>query len=153
MITYKSRFLTRSEVWFDDEPGDTGSSDWILYNQRTNPVPGADCRYFYTYCIDLTPSREELLARFNKDTAYKIRRARERDKIICECCDPSDPAILAAKNFALTGTADATGTAIVSNLTADMIGIRAERLNSQAGTLSECDCSSSGCDASTGPLS
>ncbi len=94
MITYRSRFLTRSEVWFDDEPGDTGSSDWILYNQRTNPVPGADCRYFYTYCIDLTPSREELLARFNKDTAYKIRRARERDKIICECCDPSDPAVI-----------------------------------------------------------
>jgi len=67
-------------------------------------------------------------------------------------CDPSDPAIVAAKNFALTGTADASGTAIVSNLTADMIGIRAERLNAQAGTLSECDCSSSGCDASAGGL-
>ena len=67
-------------------------------------------------------------------------------------CDPSDPNIVAAKNFALTGTADASGTAIVSNLTADMIGIRAERLNAQAGTLSECDCSASGCDASTGGL-
>jgi len=94
MITYRSRFLTRSEVWFDEEPGDTRSSDWILYNQRPGPVPRAQCRYFYTYAIDLTQSREELLARFNKDTAYKIRRARDRDKIICECCDPGDPAVL-----------------------------------------------------------
>src|SRR5260370_39732541 len=62
-------------------------------------------------------------------------------------CDPSDPNILAAKNFALTGTADASGTAIVANLTADMIGIRAERLNAQAVTRSECNCSASVCDA------
>ena len=39
-------------------------------------------------------SEEELLARLNKDTAYKIRRARERDGIVCECCDPRDPAVL-----------------------------------------------------------
>jgi hypothetical protein len=94
MITYNSRFLTRSEVWFDDEPGDKLSADWILYNQRPTPVPGADCRYFHTYCIDLTLSCEELLARFNEDTAYKIRRARDRDKITCEYCDTSDPAVI-----------------------------------------------------------
>jgi len=94
MITYKSRFLTRSEIWFEDEPGDTRSVDWILYNQRPNPVPGARCRYFYTYAIDLTLSCEELLARFNEDTAYKIRRARDRDKITCEYCDTSDPAVI-----------------------------------------------------------
>jgi len=94
MIVYRSRFLTRAEVWFDDEPGDTRSSDWIRYNQRPDPVPGADCKYFYTCVIDLTQSREQLLARFDKDTAYKIRRARDRDKIICECCDPSDPAVI-----------------------------------------------------------
>jgi TadE-like protein len=68
-------------------------------------------------------------------------------------CDPADPNIVAAKNFALTGTADASGTPIISNFTADMIAIRAERLNAQAGTLGECDCSSSGCDASAGGLS
>jgi len=94
MITYKSRFLTRSEVWFEDEPGDNLSADWILYNQRPTPVPGADCRYFHTYCIDLTQSCEQILGRFNEDTAYKIRRARDRDKIICECCDSSDPAVM-----------------------------------------------------------
>ncbi|PYJ62917.1 MAG: hypothetical protein DME24_02335 [Verrucomicrobia bacterium] len=94
MITYRSRFLTRIEVWFDDEPGDTRSADWILYNQRPSPVPGASCRYFYTYFIDLTQSREQLLAGLNEDTAYKIRRARDRDKVTCECCDPSDHAVI-----------------------------------------------------------
>jgi hypothetical protein len=94
MITYRSRFLTRSEVWFDDKPGDIRSVDWILYSQRPGPVPGAKCRYFYTYLIDLTQSREQLLTRLNEDTAYKIRRARNRDKIVCECCDPSDPAVI-----------------------------------------------------------
>src|SRR6266496_2429825 len=94
MITYKSRFLTRSELWFEDEPGDTRSSDWILYNQRPDPVPGAKCKYFYTYCIDLTQTSEQMLERFNEDTAYKIRRARDRDKIVCECCDVNDPAVI-----------------------------------------------------------
>jgi len=94
MITYRSRFLTRSEVWFDEQPGDTRSTDWILYHQRSCAVPGAKCKYFYTYLVDLSQSREQLLAQLNEDTAYKIRRARDRDKIICECCDPNDPAVI-----------------------------------------------------------
>jgi hypothetical protein len=94
MITYRSRFLTRSEVWFDEEPDNTRSVDWILYHQRSRTVPGAKCKYFYTYLVDLSQSREYLLAQLNEDTAYKIRRARDRDKIICECCDPNDPAVI-----------------------------------------------------------
>ena len=94
MITYRSRFLTRREVWFDEEPGDTSCVDWILYQQRSHPVPGGRSRYFYTYGIDLTQSPEQLVAQLNEDTAYKIRRARERDKVVCECCDSTDPAVL-----------------------------------------------------------
>jgi hypothetical protein len=94
MIIYKSRFLTRGDVWFDNEPGDTRSVDWILYHQRSRPVPGAKTSFFYTYIVDLTQSPEQLLANMNKDNAYKIRRARERDKIVCESCDPRDPAVM-----------------------------------------------------------
>lgn len=94
MITYQSRFLTRAEVWFDDEPGDAGGVDWILYQQRSQPVPGAKTSFYYTYVIDLTQSREQLQANLNKDTAYKIRRARERDKIFCEGCDSRDAVAL-----------------------------------------------------------
>ena len=94
MYIYKSRYLTRGEVWYDDEPGDTGSVDWIVYHQRSRPVPSAGWAYFYTYVIDLTQTVEQLQARLNADTAYKIRRARERDKITCECCNASDPEVL-----------------------------------------------------------
>ncbi len=95
MITYRSRFLARGEVWFDNEPdGALRSLDWILYHQRSSPVPGARAREFYTCVIDLALSREELQARLQSETAYKIRRARERDKIVCESRDPRDAAVL-----------------------------------------------------------
>jgi len=96
MITYKSRFLTRGEVWFDNEPTETAKSvDWILYHLRSRPVPGAQSRAFYTLLIDLTQTQEQLRSQLNEDTAYKIRRARDRDKIVCESCDGRDPAVLA----------------------------------------------------------
>ena len=94
MITYRSRFLARGEVWFDNEPDDALRVDWIVYHQRSHPVPGAKARVFYTYVIDLTRSHQQLLANLNRDTAYKIRRARERDKIICECLDPKDRLVM-----------------------------------------------------------
>jgi len=95
MITYKSRFLTRGEVWFDNEPGEIPSPvDCILYNLRSQPIPGAQSRSFYTLIIDLSQSQEQLRAQLSEDTAYKIRRARDRDKISCECCDPRDPKVL-----------------------------------------------------------
>ncbi len=94
MFIYKSRYLTRGEVWYDEAPGDTRSVDWIHYQQRSSPFPGASWKYFYNYLVDLTQSAEQLLKRLNDDTAYKIRRARERDKIVCECCDPRDPVVL-----------------------------------------------------------
>ena len=31
MYIYQSRYLTRAEVWYDDEPGDLGSVDWVFY--------------------------------------------------------------------------------------------------------------------------
>jgi len=105
MITYRSRFLTRAEVWFDNEPMNAGAAgrasrgisaraDWILYHQRPHPLPAARSRSFYTLLIDLTQSYDQLLGQLSQETAYKIRRARERDKIVCECCDPRDPAVL-----------------------------------------------------------
>ncbi len=90
MITYKSRFLTRGEVWFDNERDYTRPVDWIIYRQRSHPVRGAKSRIFYTPVIDLRRSQEQLVARLSRDTAYKIRRARERDKVTCEFLDPQD---------------------------------------------------------------
>lgn len=94
MITYKSRFLVRGEVWFDNNRDPACAVDWIIYRQRSRPVPGARTRHFYTPVVDLSRSHEELLGRLSQDTAYKIRRARERDKIDCECLDAHDPAVM-----------------------------------------------------------
>jgi len=94
MFTYKSRFLTRAEVWYEDEPGDTRGLDWLLYHRRSHPVPGMKSKVIWTYAIDLKQSDAQLLANLNKDTAYKIRRARERDKITCEPCDPCDAQVM-----------------------------------------------------------
>ncbi|HKS38687.1 MAG TPA: hypothetical protein VJW76_15950 [Verrucomicrobiae bacterium] len=94
MYTWKSRYLTRGEVWYDDEPGDTRSVDWIHYRQRSSPFPGARWKYFDNYFVDLTQGTEQLSEQLNKDTAYKIRRARDRDQIVCEGCDPRDPEVL-----------------------------------------------------------
>jgi hypothetical protein len=94
MYICKSRYLARGEVWYDDPAGSTRSVDWIVYYQRSQPVPGTKWEYFYTYVIDLTQDVEALKAQLNQDTAYKIRRARERDKIVCEQCNSRDPAVL-----------------------------------------------------------
>ena len=94
MYIYNSRYLTRAEVWYDGQPGGSRSVDWIFYQQRSSPFQGASWKCFHTYVIDLTQSVEQLLKRLNEDTAYKIRRGRDRDKIVCAECDARDPAVL-----------------------------------------------------------
>jgi len=127
MYICKSRYLTRGEVWYDDEAGNTRSVDWIVYHQRSQPVPGAAWEYFYNYVIDLNEPVEKLQAQLNQDTAYKIRRARERDKIVCEQRDSRDSAVLAQfeemyNRFALTkGLAPLERTRVESMAAAGML--------------------------------
>jgi hypothetical protein len=93
MIVYKSRFLARGEVWFDNEATQDGI-DWILYRQRSGPVPGAKSRIFYNRVIDLSKSEEQLSGDLSEETAYKIRRARDRDGIVCEWHDCRDSGMI-----------------------------------------------------------
>jgi Flp pilus assembly protein TadG len=66
-------------------------------------------------------------------------------------CDDADPAIVAAKNFAVSGTSTQDGSApVLPNLTSDMISVAAERVDAQSGTVGACDCSVTGCDAAAG---
>jgi hypothetical protein len=94
MYLCQSRHLTRAEVWYDDKPGEVRSADWILFQQRSSPFPGSRWKYFDNCLIDLTQSVEQLTAGLTKDTAYKIRRAADRDRIVCAGCDPRDPEVL-----------------------------------------------------------
>src|SRR5215469_2287873 len=79
--------MVRGEVWFDQEP-DPRQVDWILYRQRSRPVPGTRWRYFHTLLVELNQTPEALLSQISTSTASKVRRARDRDRILCECLKP-----------------------------------------------------------------
>jgi hypothetical protein len=64
-------------------------------------------------------------------------------------CDPADPNIQAALQFAITGTTDGTGTPIVTNLTPDMLQITPECIDPFSGALGTCDLST--CGVAGGP--
>jgi hypothetical protein len=83
MFVYQSRFLRRGEVWFDNQPT-CEPVDWILYRNRSTPVPRARSRPFYNRLIDLSKSAEELLSEMEPKTLAKIKAAGEEDKLTCE---------------------------------------------------------------------
>ena len=93
MIIYKSRFLTRGEVWFNEAPA-RRNLDWLLYNQCPQPAPRSKWKYFHSYVVDLEGSQEDLLGRMNSDTVYKIRRARDKDHVACEFSEEGDVKLL-----------------------------------------------------------
>jgi hypothetical protein len=67
-------------------------------------------------------------------------------------CDPQDPTVLAAINYALTGDPTSANDPIVSGLTPSMFEIIAEQYDPVAQQIVQCDCSAAGCDASQGGL-
>lgn len=93
MFIYRSRFLTRGEVWFDDEP-DGSQVDWIYHRQRSAPPPHSRWRHFYTVLIDLRKNPPELFAEMESKTARKITEAQEIDRLRCERCDAQDPRLI-----------------------------------------------------------
>ena len=93
MLIYRSRFLTRGEVWFDDDP-DGAPVDWIHYRQRSSPLAKGRWKHFYTLLIDLTKSPDELLSEMDPRTVRKIQDAQERDKTRWQRCDPKDSRVM-----------------------------------------------------------
>jgi hypothetical protein len=89
MFVLRSRFLTRGEVWFDEEP-DGRQVDWIYHHERSSPVPNCRWKEFYTWQIDLQKPPAELLAEMNKITARKITDAEENDRLCWERCDATN---------------------------------------------------------------
>jgi hypothetical protein len=83
MFIYRSRFLIRGEVWFEDPPGDL-PVDWILYRNRSRPVAGARWRYFHNFLLDLSKSEADLAAALEPRTAHKIKTAEQKDRVECD---------------------------------------------------------------------
>lgn len=65
-------------------------------------------------------------------------------------CDGGDASVVAARNWALTASNDGTADPLVPNLTPDRLLVALERVDPDSGDISDCDCSSSGCDIATG---
>ena len=90
MLIYRSRFLTRGEVWFDDEPDGT-PVDWIYYRQRSRPVANCSWKYYSTLLIDLAKSPAELRSEMDEKTLQKIEEAEAKDQAHWECCEAREP--------------------------------------------------------------
>ncbi len=91
MIIYQSRFLTRGEVWFDNAVGPE-PVDWLVYHQRSAPLPRGHWRSFYTRVVDLQPQPEAIMAQMDGFTAADVRRAEKKDHTVCRKLDARDRA-------------------------------------------------------------
>lgn len=80
MITYRTRWLTWCELWYDDD-ATAADADIVVYMQRARPVQGIRCKEFPTWVIDLTAETDDLLGAMPKDTRYEIRRAEGKDGV------------------------------------------------------------------------
>ncbi len=93
MFVCKSRFLTRGEVWFGDQP-DATRVDWIYHRQRPSPLPGHRWKHYYTSLVDLRKSPAALFADLDDKNARQITEAQERDKLRCDRLDPTDSKLI-----------------------------------------------------------
>lgn len=93
MFIYKSRFLTRGEVWFDEEPDGT-PVDWIYHRQCSSPVSGTRWKPTHTLLIDLTKSPAQLLSEMDEKTVRKITEAQETDQLRWARYDARDPKVM-----------------------------------------------------------
>jgi len=96
MLVYRQHGLRTGLVYLDEEPDEKVKVDRLVFYQRATPVSHADCEQRHTLVLDLSASLEELLGGFAKDAAYEIRRAENKDKIVCEPCDARNAEAAAA---------------------------------------------------------
>ena len=65
-------------------------------------------------------------------------------------CDDGDTQIATAKNLALRGSIDGSAALILPTLTADLVQVRAEKVDPDSQALAQCDCTATACDAAAG---
>jgi lipid II:glycine glycyltransferase (peptidoglycan interpeptide bridge formation enzyme) len=81
MYTYKTKFLSIGELWFDEELKDVSDVDLIYYRQRPQPLTGVKYENFTTRILDLTMDEDDLWNQIHTNDRYKIRRAAQKDGI------------------------------------------------------------------------
>lgn len=87
MNTFKEKFVSVKEVWFDEEPGKLSDVDIVYYYQRTNKIQDIEFDEFYTRLVYLDEDEDCLWQNFSKKNRYKIRRSAEKDHLIYQYWD------------------------------------------------------------------
>src|SRR5262249_42596192 len=93
MITYTKAALRIAELWFDEEPHESGF-DIVRYFQRSVALSRGSWARFPTVLINLNQTPDVLLNNMKKDTRYEIRRADSRDRVVCYFWDNVDPGLV-----------------------------------------------------------
>jgi hypothetical protein len=120
MFVYKSRFLTRGEVWYDEEPDGT-RVDWLYHRQRSFPLAKYRCKEFHTVLIGLRKTPTELFAALDEKTAHRISEAQEKDRLRCERCDAKDTQLMDVVEGMWNQFAGAQNTPLLDRLWIDQI--------------------------------
>lgn len=84
MIT-KGKYLTRDEIWFDDE--ELSSADIIVLHQSKKYENLDVAETFHTLIIDLNIDEDCIFSFFKKNTQYEIRRSKNKDNVQHKICD------------------------------------------------------------------
>ena len=121
MLQYRHRGLQTGMVFFDEEPGPE-KVDRLYFFHRFTPLENATCVPWRTLVLDLRTDPDGLLKNMEKTCVYKIRRAKERDNVVCEYPDPASAKVQAEfwdffTQFASTTTVDMPDRQFVNLLT------------------------------------
>jgi CTP:molybdopterin cytidylyltransferase MocA len=87
------------EIWFDEQPTQP-LPDVLVLRQRYAPPGGDDYTTQRSLVNDLTVSEDVLWSGLGNTCRYKIRRAKERDGVVCASFDqPTDHQIREFADF------------------------------------------------------
>ncbi len=93
MLIYKKFGLRIGEAWFNEPIGEN-RADILFYQQANAPIAGAANTAVSTLVIDLQQDEKLLLSNLNSNTRYEVRRAREKDGLLCFAWDKKEAGVL-----------------------------------------------------------
>ncbi len=84
-MLYKYKFLKVQEIWFDENEK-IKKVDKVIYNQIPKKI-NKHAEIFYTLTISLKQDEDNIFSKFRKNNRYEIKRAINKDKLICNIYD------------------------------------------------------------------
>jgi hypothetical protein len=89
MIMFREKGLRMAAFCLDEEPAPV-KADRLMYLFRPEPMAKSYCSAATTLDLDLRRIPEELWSGLEKNTAYEVRRSRDKDGVLCAWLDVRD---------------------------------------------------------------